>query len=198
MVPLIYIAWTYDWTNNFVYGGLFRPNNFRYNFGFFQYIGTYVQAFGSLTTNEIGPARKWNELNFNLDNTGSLGYFTNYLFGKNSLTQTWDTLGINIQPSFSLNGLNPEQYPYLKMQFDLVDSTLGQSEPMKFKSLQVNCDYFPELNLYPDEVVFNVDISNSRFSIEMSFKVDNIGYTQADSLKLDFYNNLYGYSFLQH
>ncbi|MCK7524951.1 MAG: hypothetical protein MZV64_48760 [Ignavibacteriales bacterium] len=98
--------------------------------GFFKYIGTYVQAFGSLTTNEIGPARKWNELNFNLDNTGSLGYFTNYLFGKNSLTQTWDTLGINIPPSFSLNGFNPEQYPYVKMQFDLVDSTLGQSEPM--------------------------------------------------------------------
>ena len=164
-------CWTYDWTNNFVYGGLFRPNNFRYNFGFLKYIGTYVQAFGSLTTKDIGPARKWDDLNFNLDNTGSLGYFTNYLFGKNNITQTWDTLSTNIPPSFSLSGINAEQYQYLKMQFDLVDSTLGQSEPMKFKSLQVNYDYFPEINLYPDEIVFNIDTLMQGFPVEMSLKL---------------------------
>ena len=183
-------SWTYDWYNNLLYGGLFNPVAINYDFGFYKFVGNYKEAAGSFTTDEIGPARKWYNLNFNLDTSGSLGYFTNLLLGKNTFTQVWDTLSSNVLPSFDLQDLNPTQYPYLKLQFDLVDSTLGLSEPMKFRSLQLNCDYFPELNLYPDEVVFNADSLLQGFPVEMSFKVDNIGYTKADSLKLDFYHNL--------
>ncbi|MEO8230784.1 MAG: C25 family cysteine peptidase, partial [Ignavibacteriota bacterium] len=183
-------TWTYDWINNSVYAGLFRPNNFNYNFGFLKFIGNYVQASGSISTPEIGPARKWNNLIYDIESTGSFGYFTNFLLGKNKYTQNWDTLSSNILSPNDLTNINPEQYPFLKMQFILVDSTLGQSEPMKFKSLQVNYDYFPEINLYPDEIVFDSDSVLQGFPVEMSLKVDNIGYTQADSLRLDFYNNL--------
>jgi len=183
-------SWTYDWYNNLLYGGLFNPVAINYDFGFYKFVGNYKEAAGSFTTDEIGPARKWYNLNFNLDTSGSLGYFTNLLLGKNTFTQVWDTLNTNVVPSFDIEDINPDQYPYLKMQFDLVDSTLGLSEPMKFKSLQLNCDYFPELNLFPDEVVFNADSLLQGFPVEMSFKVDNIGYTKADSLKLDFYHNL--------
>ena len=183
-------SWTYDWNNNLLYGGLFNPVAINYDFGFYKFVGNYKEAAGSISSNDIGPVRKWHSLNFNLDTSGSLGYFTNLLLGKNNLTQVWDTLYANVPASFNLADINPEQYPYLKMKFDLVDSTLGQSESMKFKSLQFNCDYFPELNLYPDEVNFNVDSLLQGFPVEMSYKVDNIGYTQADSLKLDFYHNL--------
>ncbi|MBK7497648.1 MAG: hypothetical protein IPI19_00725 [Ignavibacteriales bacterium] len=183
-------SWTYDWTNNLLYGGLFLPIGLRYSFGFYQFVGTYKEAAGSITSDDIGPVRKWHSLNFNLNTSGSLGYFTNLLLGKNSITQVWDTLSANLPASFNLVDINPTQYPYLKMKFDLVDSTLGQSEPMKFKSLKVNCDYFPELNLYPNEVLFNVDSLLQGFPVEMKYNVDNIGYTQADSLRLDFYHNL--------
>ena len=36
-------SWTFDWTNNFLYGGLFVPNNFQYLFGFYKFVGTYQE-----------------------------------------------------------------------------------------------------------------------------------------------------------
>ena len=34
-------TYTYDWTNNFLYCGLFLPNNVQYDFGFLKFPGGY-------------------------------------------------------------------------------------------------------------------------------------------------------------
>lgn len=183
-------CFTYDWENNFVYGGLFLPNNFRYDFGFFKFIGTYLEAQGSITTNEIGPARKWKNFNYNLETSNSTGHFNTKLFGKNNLTQNWDTLFTNLQPVSDISSVNPLIYPYLQAKFTLTDSSFGLSDPMKLKSVKVEYDCFPEINMSPGDVVFDVDSMLQGFPVNMSLKVSNIGYTTSDSLRLDFYNNI--------
>lgn len=180
----------YDWENNFVYGGLFTPNNFRYDFGFFKFVGTYLEAQGTITTNEVGPARKWKKINYNLETVNSTGHFDAKLFGKNSITQNWDTLLTTLQPVSDISFINPLTYPYIEAKFTLTDSSFGLSEPMKLKSVKVEYDCFPEINLGPSDVVFDVDSMLQGFPVNMSLKVDNVGYTTADSLRLDFYNNI--------
>jgi hypothetical protein len=183
-------SWSYDWTNNLLWGGLFTPAVINYDFGFYKCVGSYVEAAGKLISQNIGPARKWSTINFDLETTGSTGNYSNLLLGRNSITQIWDTLRTNLGAVTNIGDINPNQYPYVKLTVDMVDSSLGVSEPLKFKSLKVDFDYFPELNLYRDEVLFNADSLLQGFPVEMSFKVNNIGYSQADSLQLDFYHNL--------
>lgn len=188
--PNILYAWTFDWDRNILYSSTFKPLQFPYQPGFFKFRGTYLESLGFTSTNEIGPSRKWHDLVFNIDAIGSTGEFNNFLLGKNNQSQIWDTLAINIPSNYDISNLNSELYSYLKLNFNFIDSSFGASEPIKLKSVQVNYDYFPELNLYPDRIVFSSDSLLQGFPIEMSYKVDNIGYTQADSLRLDFYHNL--------
>ncbi|MBK7629695.1 MAG: hypothetical protein IPJ23_03075 [Ignavibacteriales bacterium] len=193
-LPFIYsleiYSWTFDFFNNYLYAGLYRPSVQNYKFGFYRFAGNYKQAYGSITSKEIGPARNWTSLHYNMDNLGSSGSYLCNLFGKNSANQIWDTLATNVSSSFNIENINPVDYPYLKLKFDLVDSTFSTSGSLKLKSVQVNYDYFPELNLFPERIMFSSDTLLQGFPVEMSLKVDNIGYTQADSLRLDFYHNL--------
>lgn len=188
--PNILYAWTFDWERNIVFASTYKPLAFPYQPGFYQFIGSYLESSGSTLTNEIGPARKWHNLNFDLDANGSTGIYSTDLLGKNNQTQIWDTLSTNIPATYNIGNISTELYPYLKLNFNFVDSSYGASEPIKLRSVKVDYDYFPELNLYPGKISFSPDSLLQGFQVEMKYNVDNIGYTQADSLRLDFYHNL--------
>ena len=67
---------------------LFRPI-VSYIPAFFKYEGTYIEANGQIVSPEIGPASKWNDLEFNIDQTNSTGTYKGYLLGKNKSNGSW-------------------------------------------------------------------------------------------------------------
>lgn len=183
-----YYAIAYDYQNNFVYFSLFTPAG-EYQPGFIKYSGTYIEANGSLISQEIGPASKWYNLEFDIDQTNSNGIYKTYLHGKNSSTDAWNVLDTLTQSTFSLDGVNVKEYNFLKLSFELVDSSFGAGQPMKFNSLKVNYEYLPEISLTPREMTFAPDSMLQGYDVQMNLKVNNIGYVKVDSLKLDFYFN---------
>jgi len=179
----------YDWMNNYVYISSFRPNNIPHQPAFFRFTGTYQEASGSIATEQIGPALKWDTINYDLDATGSAGRYKVFLLGKNSASQNWDTLRTNISTNTSISDINPNDYGYLMLSFDLVDSSFGASAPMKLKSVLVNYFPFPEISLSNNEFSFSADTLLQGFPIDMNLMVHNLGYSTVDSLHLNFFNN---------
>jgi hypothetical protein len=185
-----YYGIAYDKVNNLVYFSRFIPGiNVVYSPGFFKYTGTYIEANGALTSQVIGPASKWHDLEFNIDQTNSNGIFRAYLLGKNKNSGAWETIDTLTQQTYSLTGINVDDYNYLKMDFVLVDSSFGAGQPMKFNSLKVNYDYLPEISMIPQDLTFSPDSLLQGIDINLSLKVNNYGYIPVDSLRLDFYLN---------
>jgi hypothetical protein len=180
----------YDHINDFVYFNTFRPGLTEYTPAFFKYRGTYKEANGEIISPEIGPASKWYNLEFNIDQTNSNGVYRSYLLGKDKITGNWLTLDSLIQPNYDLQSVNAKQYNTLKLKFSLADSSFGVGDPMKFNSLKVNYDYLPEISIIPKNLTFIPDSVLQGINIIMGLNVNNYGYVSEDSLRLDFYNNL--------
>ncbi|HQF43867.1 MAG TPA: T9SS type A sorting domain-containing protein, partial [Ignavibacteriaceae bacterium] len=139
---------------------------------------------------DIGPASRWDNLEFNIDQTNSNGVYKAYLFGKRKSNSEWVMLDSLIQPNYDLSAINVKDFNFIKLRFDLADSSFGAGEPMKFKSLKVNHDYLSEISVIPKNFSFTPDSMLHGFPVQMDFKVNNIGYIKADSVRLDFYNNV--------
>jgi hypothetical protein len=185
-----YYAIAYDYQNDFVYFNTFRPGNTPYTPAFFKYHGTYIEANGQITSQEIGPASKWHNLQFNIDQTNSNGVYNSYLLGKKKSNAEWVVLDSMIQSSSDLSNLSVDNYNYIRLRFNFADSSFGAGEPMKFNSLKVDYEYLPEISVIPKNFTFIPDSSLQGLPVQMDFKVNNIGYTKADSVRLDFYHNL--------
>ncbi|MCZ2267328.1 MAG: C25 family cysteine peptidase [Ignavibacteriales bacterium] len=183
-------SWTYDWVNDLLYGGLFTPATLNYDFGFFKFVGNYIEANGRITSQEIGPASRWDNLEFNIDQTNSNGLYKSFLLGKRRIGSEWVLLDSLIQPNYDLSSVNVKDFNYIKLRFDLVDSSFGAGEPMKFNSLKVNYEYLPEISVIPNNFTFIPDSMLHGLPVQMDFKVNNVGYIKADSVRLDFYHNL--------
>ncbi len=184
-----YFTVSYDHNNNYVYFTNFRPGNTLYTPAFTKYQGTYIQANGSITSQEIGPSSKWQDLQFEIDQTNSNGTYKAYLLGKSKISGSWEMLDTVLQPNIPLIDINANEFNYLKLNFDLVDSSFGAGEPMKFNSLQLNYDYLPEISMIPKDITFAPDSMLQGIDVNMNLKVYNFGYVPIDSLKLDFYMN---------
>jgi hypothetical protein len=72
-----YYTLSYDWINNLVYASTFRSGT-AYKPGFHKFVGTYQDALGSATSEEIGPSVKWKNANYDIDATGSTGNYNVY------------------------------------------------------------------------------------------------------------------------
>ena len=185
---LFFSSWTYDWSNNFVYG--LRNMPFRANRpGFYKFLGMHQQASGSIISQDIGPAYQWNDITYNLDQTGSQGHFVAYLLGKNQSTNVWDTLKTNLPAFYSLSSINAKKYGYLKIYFSLVDTALGADEPMKLKSVKVNYIYPPEIGMFPSDISLENDTLLQGIPDKMKLKIHNYGYSPDDSVLVSFYLN---------
>lgn len=187
-VPYFY-TWIYDWTNNFVYASTFRPGGAPYKPGFHKFVGTFQDALGSATSEEIGPSVKWKNSIYNVDATGSTGSYNVLLLGKNKNTSFWDTLSYNLPVNHSLENIDASLHDYLKFHFQFVDSSYNPSAPFKLKSLLVNYDSYSEIVISSKDLTFSTDTLLQGFPIDMELKVKNLGYATAENLNLKFYLN---------
>ena len=164
----------YDHINNFVYFQTYRPI-VPYIPAFFKYEGTFIEANGQIVSPEIGPASNWHNLEFDIDQTNSNGIYKNYLFGKNKSNGNWVILDSLFNKNITLDNINTKQYNFIKLRFDLADSSFGSGEPMKFNSLKVNYDYLPEISIIPKNLSFTPDSVLQGISLDMTLSVNNLG-----------------------
>lgn len=184
----ILYAIAFDRTNNQVYVSTYKPPQFLYQPGFFVFKGTYVNANGFVESPEIGPASKFTDLKYTIDNTNSFGTYSNILFARRPNSAVWDTIAVNISPSYNLLGLAPE-YEFIKLKISLVDTSYQASQPLKFKDLKVNFSQFPDIHLAPGYLTFEKDTLMQGFDNKLTLRLKNVGLYDADSVKVNFYLN---------
>jgi hypothetical protein len=126
---------------------------------------------------------------YDLRNPSPTGVYSTLLLGQNSSTKNWDTLQVDIPDSLSLSEINPDLYTYLRLKFDLIDSTFQTTEPIELRSVQF--DYQPLSDVYVEREDFNFqqDSLLQGYPVTFDFKARNFGDVAFDSLKLNFYLN---------
>ncbi len=182
-----YYTMAYDWKNNFVYFSTFRPGYTYYQPSFHRYTGVHQESAGRITTEEIGPALKWNYIKYDMEDRNSGGTYNAVLLGKTAEKSRWDTLAKILPDSLSLS--NNQQYRYLQIAFTLVDSSKGFSEPLKLKSVEANYISLPEVSMTGDEFTVSGDSLLQGFPVDINYDVHNIGYSDAQNLKVSLYLN---------
>ncbi len=178
----------FDRVNNLVYVSTYKPPQFLYKSGFYVYKGTYVEANGLIESPEIGPARKFTNLKYTVDDNNSAGDYSTILFARASNSQVWDTIGVNIPQNYNLSTINPN-YEFLKLRVSFVDTSDQTSEPLKFKDLKVNYMNYPDIHLAPNDLTFDTDTLLQGFDNKLNLRVKNIGLSDADSVRFDFHIN---------
>ena len=184
-----YFAWCWDWQHDKIYASVFKYADTTVVPKFGKFAGYYVDANGTVTTKTIGPVAWWNNLKYDLTNPSPTGEYSTVLLGQNADTKNWDTLQVNLPDSVSLSEINSNLYPYLRLKFDLTDSTFTTTEPMELKSVQF--DYHPLSDVYVEREDFNFqqDSLLQGYPVTFDFKARSFGDLSADSLRLDFYLN---------
>ena len=183
-----FYSWCYDWNNNLLYSVTFRPfANLKTRF--YKFLGNYTDAEGTITTKEIGPANKWNNLKINLENSSQTGNYTVNLLGFNSSNKIWDTLAVTIPDSLDLSNISTVDYNLLKMSFTLSDSSFGASEPMKLRSVEIDYDMLPEVMLTKKNINVSPDSILQGFQTELTLNIQNISSTSVNDVNVKFYIN---------
>ncbi len=176
-----YYSWCYDWVNDEVIASVYG-NNKTPKFSVFQ--GRHVDANGTITTQDIGPASKWKTLTYDIHQNSS-GHSSNILYGLNKNTKVYDTLAIDIPENYSLENISSD-YKYLRMYIRLVDSTFNTNEQMRFNSLNVDFDGLPEIMITKNDLNVSPDSVLQGLNTTMFLRIKNVGFVPADSVNIDF------------
>ncbi len=178
-----FYAWSYDYVNDLVYasvyGSGFQPKIFKF-------VGRYKDAKGNIITTPFGPATKINLIDFLVDESNSQGKFTAHLQGFNKNTRNWETI---VSPLLTQSSpqFNNNIYRFFRLTFDFVDSSFGTSEPLKLKNVLVDYEAPPEIIITKDDITFDPDTLLQGFNVVIGSSIKNIGYSDADSIKLDYF-----------
>jgi hypothetical protein len=180
-----FYAWTYDKKNNVVYAS--QKNDTTTALRIFKFSGEYSAGGGTLSSQEIGPANKWTNLSYDIETTGSMGSYSATIEALNKKTQKWDTVGMNIAKTLSLGFLDGSKYNYLKFDLAIKDSSSAISAPMKFKNLNVSYTPPGDIIMRKSNFTFTPDTLLQGLTTTLNIKAENIGYSDIDSVKLNYY-----------
>ncbi|HZW40012.1 MAG TPA: C25 family cysteine peptidase [Ignavibacteriaceae bacterium] len=182
-----YYAWSYDWNNDDVYASVFRSYGFKSKFT--KFTGRYTDAIGNIVTKPVGPASKFNSVNFDIDTTNSLGSYSVKLLGYNKQNRSWNILDTNITNNYSLANIKANEITQLKFAFTFVDSSIGTSEPLKFKKINIDYEALPEVVVTKKDIFFTPDSMLQGFPTTINLNLKNIGEYIADSVHVKFFLN---------
>ncbi len=188
-----FYGWTYDYINDVVYGSVYRSNKIP---KFRKFYGSYYQTYGTTYSPEISNAKKWISSNYSLSATGSSGSYQVELEGKNKYNNTWEILYDSVSFYTDLSELDSEKFPELRYKFTLADSSIQIFNPIQIKGIGFDYIGYPEVKVSSSSFMFNPDSLMQGFPIDMTFNVKNYGYSQIDSLKLNFKLNDNSTSFI--
>lgn len=178
-----FYCWAYDYVNDLVYssvyGSGFQPKIFKF-------VGRYKDARGTITTTPTGPAIKINLIDYLVDTQNSQGNYNAYLEGLNKNTRKWEIIVSPLLPQSSPQ-INTDIYRFFRVKFEFVDSSFGTSEPLKLKNVFVDYEVPPEIIITRDDITFDPDTLLQGFNVLVNSSVKNMGYNDADSIKLDYF-----------
>ncbi len=174
-----YYSWCYDPVNNFVYASVFNGDYASQKISKFK--GKYLDASGYVITNEIGPAKKWNSLGFALSNSQTQTSYNYILFGKNTFTNQWDTLKINLNSANNLSSIDPNKYRLLKLNFNFWDSSFTKSSPLTLKSISLDYNTLPDVSITNDDIIASPDSVLQGLPISVKVKIHNYGLEKSDA-----------------
>jgi hypothetical protein len=190
-----YYAICYDWINDNVYTSVYRSSGYSPKFSKFK--GKYADATGTISTREIGPASKWNDINYKISAPGSNAGYSASLNGYNKLKKQWEVLQNSIPSSFPLSSISAEVYPYLKVNFSLTDSSQSKTDTLKLNSVNLNYSSLPEFVLDKNKLTFSPDSVLQGLPVELSLKIRNEGYV-ADTVHVGLFLNSSGSAFASY
>jgi hypothetical protein len=182
-----YYSWSYDWVNNVVYSGVFRPFGYVPKIG--KWLGSYVDAQGSTLSNKIGPSSKWKSVNYQIDDQSQASFFQVDLQGISINSNEWITIIPNLSSGALLDSISALEYPYLRLFFSFTDSSFGASNPIKLRNFQLDYDPLPELVLTKNNLTVYPDSIMQGFNTEINLKIKNYGVGTAQGELLDFFLN---------
>jgi hypothetical protein len=183
--PQDFYAWTYDWVNDRVYASVFQANNLPTKIALFE--GTYSDANGNIQTHQVGPAARWNSLNYVVEDEGSTGNYQTELKGFNKNTKVWETIIDNPPEQTLLDSINANEYLLLQLEFALNDTSFGASEPIEVKSVNISYNTPPEIVITSENITFYPDTILQGFDSEVYSKIRNIGKWDAENVELNYY-----------
>ncbi|HVO75527.1 MAG TPA: hypothetical protein VMT35_15970, partial [Ignavibacteriaceae bacterium] len=181
-----FYAWTYDWQNNVVYASVISGN---YIPAIFKFKGSFTDSKASVETQSIGPASQWNSIKYEIEDNNPFGSINASLLGYNAAKRTWDTLSAQLPSEMDLNNISAEAHPFIKINFDFVDTSLSPSTPLLLKNVLSDFISVPEINISRNNFTITPDTVQQGFDLNSTLKITNIGFADADSVKVKFYIN---------
>lgn len=148
---------------------------------------------GSITSEVIGPVKRWESLHWNQNPSENPtdDYIHLNIYGLNSTSNTWDSLYSAIQYSPSgkdttLNWISANDYPYLKLETYTRDDSIRTPGQMKY--WRIYYDDVPECAINPNRSFsfYNNPILEGD-TIRLSIAIDNISDLHMDSLAVSFF-----------
>jgi hypothetical protein len=141
---------------------------------------------GSMTSAPFGPAKAWNKLNFQF-NESEVSVNSKFFIDVVGLkTNGSDTiLYENItNSSFDLTGIDAKKIPYLKLRINLEDS--AKRTPQEFGFWQIICNPLPEAKLSASHafVLKNNPIDEGD-SLQLEIGIENLTSTIYDSVNFN-------------
>lgn len=182
-----FYAWCYDWQNNNCYTSVFRRTG--YVTAIAKYAGKYIDAEGKITSPLIGPASEWSYVNYDIINPSLNGYYNVNLFGLNKFNSKLDTIAANIPNNFDIGTISTTEYPFLQVEINFVDSSLGSSNPIELKLLNIDYRSLPEIFLNKSSISFFPDSLLQGNNITQTLNLKNVGYADAQNVLLKFILN---------
>ncbi len=182
-----YYAWCYDWEHNLVYASVYGGGQFKPKISVFK--GKYVDDAGTVQSPVIGPAGNWNKVEYNIEKFSQSAAYKVTLLGKNSSTKQWDTLVDSLLPVQSIANINSKKYNYVRLNFDLMDSSLTLIHPMKMKSVYIDYSSLPEISFSKKDLTISPDTVLQGLPVEIKLNVNNFGLVPDSSVNLQLYLN---------
>jgi len=142
---------------------------------------------GSFVSTDIGPAKAWRNLEWNLEEVGENDVVELKVIGikADGSVDTLYTID-ETENSFDLSEVSTNVYPYLKLVYDVNDPTLpGAVGPLtpQLKYWRINYKGLPESIINTDEsLVFESDTLNRGETLSFLARTTNISSLDMDSL----------------
>jgi hypothetical protein len=182
-------AWCLDWANDKIYASTHAVNVPPVEPEFHRFSGFYTDANGEISTKPVGPVAWWNKVAYDFHKPTEAGEYEVILLGLNNRSKIWDTLKVDVPSIYPLNNISAKDYPKLKLNFSLSDSSLGSTAVMELRNVNFDYQELPDVLFVRDDLQFSPDSILQGFPITMSFKAKNYGPTSIDSLTVSFYLN---------
>lgn len=144
---------------------------------------------GSMTTELIGPAKKWNRFEGSANRVSATGKVFVDVFGQANPTSAPVRL-ITVNPTgllsifnSSLTSIDANQYPYIRLVARLENE---DRKTPQLKTWRVSYEPVSEMAIDPFSAVAARDSLEEGYEYKFSIKVQNLGLTNTDSVRVEF------------